>query len=357
MVDPGRSGFTATLLADGRVLIAGGGDFDVGASAELYDPATGTFSSTGSMAVARGLHTATLLQDGRVLIAGGEDKDATAHFAELYDPKTGTFSSTGTMFVAPQGTATVLSDGRVLFAGGSAAGASLVPGAGAPCDQTQVTTECEVVPTSNDLPYSALYDPTTGTYGATGSMMEGRSQQTATLLSDGRVLIANSQQGDGTAELYNASTGRFSPTGSMAINEWEGTATLLSDGKVLFAGGQVLGSQGYTETASAQIYDPKTGTFSVTGSMGTARLGHTATLLKDGRVLVIGGQDESLNALLSAEIYDPQSSTFSPTGSIVDLPKNAAGWDSGVLWAHTATLLSDGRVLIANRGLAEVYLP
>jgi hypothetical protein len=188
-------------------------------------------------------------------------------------------------------------------------------------------------------------------------MMEGRSQQTATLLSDGRVLIANSQQGDGTAELYNASTGRFSPTGSMAINEWEGTATLLSDGKVLFAGGQVLGSQGYTETASAQIYDPKTGTFSVTGSMGTARLGHTATLLKDGRVLVIGGQDESLNALLSAEIYDPQSSTFSPTGSIVDLPKNAAGWDSGVLWAHTATLLSDGRVLIANRGLAEVYLP
>ena len=92
--------------------------------------------------------------------------------------------------------------------------------------------------------------------------------------------------------------------------------------------------------------------------MGTVRVGHTATLLNDGRVLVIGGQDGELNTLLSAELYDPRSGTFSPTGSVVDLPKNSLGDGAAYLArTHTATLLADGRVLIAGDGLAEVYLP
>ena len=168
MKDPRRFA-TATLLPGGRVLIAGGGhrygsfgmtpSLGMLDSAELYDPAAGTFSPTGSMAAVRGWHTATLLPDGRVLIAGGSYEAP----AELYDPQTGTFSPTGSMEVDREAaTATLLPDGRVLIAGGS----------------YEATAE--------------LYDPQTGTFSPTGSMTMTafRSNATATMLPDGRVLIA-----------------------------------------------------------------------------------------------------------------------------------------------------------------------
>jgi hypothetical protein len=302
-----RGSHTATLLSDGRVLIAGGnpGSWAFNGpyltSAETYDPKTGTFSPTGSLATARTYHTATLLADGRVLIAGGNDSYAGGHAvasAELYDPKSGKFSPTGPLVVA-RGfhTATLLADGRVLIAGGGDAGWTV----------------------SHFLASAEIYDPKTGKFTATGPMAKERANHTATLLSDGRVLIAGGAYGGGTsslasAELYDPKTGKFTATGSLATARTFHTATRLSDGRVLVTGGDQRGwvYKGPFE-ASAEIYDPKTGTFSPTGPMADARVSRTATLLSDGRVLIAGGYD-GLGGTASAELYDPQSGTFSPAG-------------------------------------------
>jgi hypothetical protein len=223
-----RDSHTATLLYDGRVLIAGGPY----SSAELYDPAAGTFSPTGSMTTARSGHTATLLSDGRVLIAGGDGFDLAS--AELYSPAAGTFSPTGSMTTARSGhTATLLADGRVLIAGG-----------GGVFSNAYYTDSAE------------LYDPATGTFRPTGSMTRARSGHTATRLTDGRVLITAGRRGSylGSAELYDPATGTFSPTGSMATARESHTATLLADGRVLIVGGSVAGVG--PATASAELYQP-----------------------------------------------------------------------------------------------------
>jgi hypothetical protein len=323
-----RANHTATLLDDGRVLVAGGlgtGIVPLG-SAELYDPTSGAFSPTGSMTTARGNHTATLLPSGLVLIAGDTNAvdvgTGALASAELYDPNTGTFSPTSSMATARRGyTATLLADGRVLVAGGKAEPAELAS--------------------------AVLYDPKTGTFSPTGSMATAREGHTATLLPDGRVLVIGGM-GDTTglasAELYDPKTGTFSSTGSMTGQRVIHTATLLADGRVLVTGGlQTLLVGAGLPLASAEIYDPKSGTFSLTGSMATARDGDTATLLADGRVLVTGGTDlpnvetGSGKMLASAELYDPKSGTFSPTGSMTTARA-----------AHTATLLPSGRVLVTG---------
>jgi hypothetical protein len=300
-----RGQHTATLLADGRVLVVGGftgGGFSNTsslASAEIYDPGTGTFTATGSMAEGRGFHEATLLADGRVLVTGGDhDVNTPVATAEIYDPGTGTFSPTGSMAVARTlHTATLLSDGRVLIAGGGSASKGL-------CFRS-----------------AEIYDPGTGTFGPTGTMTKDRCGHDVTPLSDGRLLLtggASNWLGSGgqvSSELYDPASGTFSPTGSMADALSEHTATRLSDGRVLIAGG----AENLTNSLdSAELYDPATGTFSPTGSMATARMFHTATRLADGRVLVTGGDSRSWTLLgpflPSAEIYDPKTATFSPAG-------------------------------------------
>ena len=220
-------------------------------------------------------------------------------------------------------------------------------------------------------PTPELYDPATGKFSLTGSMSADRSGETATRLLDGRVLITGGTDSAGaglaSAELFDPKTGKFSPTGSMTTARYHHTSTLLSDGRVLIAGGYHVTdivrqtSEGYGAAgealASAELYDPASGTFSPTGSMNTARFSHTAVSLVDGRVLVIGGLAVP-DGLASAEVYDPVSGEFSPTGSMPDGRE-----------AYSATLLSDGRVLISggfinNRGgqpsdvpTAELYDP
>jgi hypothetical protein len=211
-------------------------------------------------------------------------------------------------------TATLLSDGRVLIAGGRALGtASRPPGALGYEALAKVRPRGlqPAVPlfatTGVSLASAELYDPKSGTFSPTGSMGTARAWQTATLLRDGRVLVAGGNGGTGStgsqasAELYDPKTGTFSPTGSMTTARSEHTATLLSDGRVLIAGGMDGGS---SSLASAELYDPKSGTFSPTGSMGTAYAQQTATLLSDGRVLIAGGYDGS-SYLATAQIYTP----------------------------------------------------
>lgn len=220
---------TATLLHDGRVLIAGGSGVQASpelSSAETYDPATGTFSPTGSMLGPA--QTATTLADGRVLLAG------VGAAAQLYDPAHGTFSLTGSMATARVNyTATLLDGGQVLFAGGE------MPGGGS----SAVLNSAEV------------YDPATGAFRTTGSLSIARAVHTATLLANGRVLIAGGDNGQTitagltSAELYDPSTGVFREAGSMAFGRWAQTATLLADGRVLIAGGGAGSS-------SAELYQP-----------------------------------------------------------------------------------------------------
>jgi len=183
-----KGGGPATLLADGRVLVVGGGS----SSSELYDPGTGKFSPSGSMSTSRGSETATRLLDGRVLIVGGQDGTDPFASAELYDPKTGTFSPTGSMAVGRQGhTATLLTDGRVLIAGGYHSGMGAVVPADALASELGIARPSswpDPVHLGN-LASAELYDPKTGKFSPTGSMAEGRNWATATLLSGGRVLI------------------------------------------------------------------------------------------------------------------------------------------------------------------------
>lgn len=283
-----RMGHTATIVErDGgvRVLIVGGFDDTsqrTTASAELYDPAAGTFAATGSLSQARFGQTATLLADGRVLVAGGQSRALALNSAEVYDPKTGTFSLTGPMAESRFGqTATLLKNGQVLVAGGYNASQMWL-----------ASTE--------------LYDPATGKFSPAGDMESPRVFHAAVALADGRVLMTGGSGKPGfggslaSIETYDPSTGKFSPAGSMTDPRSWHSASLLSDGQVLIAGGQNDKSSGFL--SSADIFDPGTNKVTATASMKGARSYQTATLLSDGRTLIVGGDDSSGN-LSSAELF------------------------------------------------------
>ncbi|MEX0630167.1 MAG: kelch repeat-containing protein [Chloroflexota bacterium] len=284
MIEFSRSDYTATLLRDGKVLVAGGYPSPL-ASAELYDPSTGSWTATGRLVTARDLHTATLLPDGKVLVTGGIDSTVSVGHAvaaaELYDPASGTWIPTGNMVQARvYDTATLLLDGRVLVAGGSSSGTL-----------------------GEALASAELYDPASGTWTASGNMNAGRSGHTATLLPDGTVLVVGGSNGSGLlapAELYDPSSGSWTATGAMVEPRYGHTATLLANSKVLVVGG----SAGQDALASAELYDPLSGSWTAIGSMTAGRSGHTATLLADGTVLVAGGSTR-----VAAELYNPGSGT------------------------------------------------
>ncbi len=242
---------------------------------------------------------------------------------------------TGAMNVARAAFATIaLHDGRVLVAGGITVGG---------------------VPTTS----AEIYDPATGHWTATGSMTTPHVYPVATVLRDGRVLIAggfSSGEPGGTAlsnaEIYNPTTGTWAPTGSMDVPRFLATIAPLPDGKTLVAGAYEISSNGPFPLASADVYDPATGTWEPTESMAVARAYGSATALPDGSVIVAGGVGTT-GQLASAEMYDPTSGAWSLTGAMTEARAQ-----------HVAMALHDGRVLVAG-GVngqtaladAEVYTP
>jgi hypothetical protein len=318
-----RSGHAATLLLSGKVLVTGG---TADLTAELYDPATGTFSSTvGNMTKARSRHTATLLNAGnpsapnygKVLIVGSGDASA-----ELYDPATSTFAATGSLNHARTSpTATLLDTGKVLIVGGSASA-------------IDATAE--------------LYDPASGSFSFTGNSTAVRSGHTATLLLNGWVLIAGGS-GTATAELYDPSPGTFTPTaGDMTEARSGHTATLLGSAN----GGVLIIS---ATDGSADLYNPTTQTFVRVGPLPSqywpyASTGHTASLRNDGTVLAAGGYDTYTDAgcgyprpvygpisTAGAALFARETDGFTVTGSL-KTPRDT----------HTATVLQDGTILVVG---------
>ena len=326
-----RSDHTATLLDDSRVLIAGGSGAG-GApltTTEIYDPATDTTVAGPTMSVARLAHTATLVPDGRVLIAGGFSAGFVAvAAAEIYDPGTDTFTSAPEMDTARVGhTATLLPSGSVLVVGGFTG-----PGG------VSATAE--------------LFDPLTAIWMDTGSLTEARETHSATLLSDGTVLIA-AGQGDfpvlrASAEIYDPASGTFSPTGSLGLARWWHTSTLLPDGRVLFTGGNTDFTTG-DPTDSIERFDPLTGSFTTVGTLDAVRVNHSASLLSDDTILIVGGGSAT------PERWDLETDGFEPGGAPV----------TGDRTDHTTTTLPDSRIFIAGGASAataplsstELYVP
>ena len=347
---------SATALTDARVLVSGGGE-----PAQLFDPAEGTWTPTGPMVVKRSAHTATML-DGpackpasngtgrsalpswchRVLVVGGVGDAGSLASAELFDPKTATWAATGSLALKRFGhTATLLGDGTVLVAGGAEAG------------HGPFRAEAEV------------YDPAKGTWAAAGTMEIGRAYHSATLLDDGTVLVAGGQgaahdKSLADAVVYTPATRTWAAVPHlMSARRALHTAALLPGGKVLVAGGtsQREGQGPADVLSSAEIYDPTTTSFFPAPPMAERRVSHTATVLSDGRVYVLGGAgtaDESgVDEAASAEVFDPEASRWLNAAPVTAAPR-----------LHTATLLGPrgcrancGAILVVSPDSAQLATP
>jgi len=346
------TGATATLLHDGKVLVAGGmiGGLVTGrpvARAELYNPAIGTWAATGSMHTARARDTATLLRGGRVLVAGGwcTGRDTrvcslgnignSLTSAELYNPATGRWTPTGSMRTGRAfHSATLLANGKVLAAGGLNYCYDGV------CIDTRT---------------AELYNPATGTWAATGSMHQVREQHSATLLRGGEVLAAGGWDVSGNtpgisseshAELYHPRTGTWTPAASMAAAHVGQTATLLRNGWVLVAGGNAAAGS----SAVAEIYEPRRAVWVLPGALATARIQQTATLLPDGHVLVTGGTGRDGMPLRTAEEFlAGRGPLVSITPASIAFAGQQVGTVSGI---HTYRVTNEGSADLVTSGVA-----
>jgi N-acetylneuraminic acid mutarotase len=265
-----------------------------------------------------------LLSNGKVLFAGGGLFDGVSpatNTAELYDPSTGMWSLTGNLSGPRAGhAATLLQGGKVLVAGG--------------CRDE----ECFPIQVGS----AEIYDPNTQTWSITGSLNTPRdSGHNLTTLPNGNVLLSGGAAPFPTneAELYNAATGQWSNTGSLLKRRALKPVTLLHSGKALVVGGRGANTRHVKVFNSAELYDPATGKWNGTASLNTARWAHTATLLSDGKVLVVGGHD-GIGHLRSAELYDPE--ILDPAPKII----NASV--SGKKLFITGEDFDDGAVILLN---------
>jgi len=320
-----HAGQSATLLPDGQVLVAGA------ETAERYDPAADRWTPAGRLTTYRNAHTATLLPDGRVLLTGGFalPLDGTAA-TERYDPATDTWTAAAPLGTPRIGhTATLLRTGKVLVVGG--------------------TPDAK----NTGLATAELYDPATDRWTPAGALAGTRVGHTATLLADGTVLVVGGATLGGgvgtflaTAERYDPATDRWTAAGSLGAGHYGHQAVLLPDGRVLIIGGVTTSVGGEESSAritdTTMLYDPATSDWTPGAALTTARVGHTATLLPNGRVLVTGGKLPSSSA--TAELYDPATDRWSASA-----PMSSGG-------GGTATLLADGRVLVVGETLAELYM-
>ncbi|HYV48375.1 MAG TPA: kelch repeat-containing protein [Myxococcaceae bacterium] len=277
---------SAALINDGtnteKVLVIGGRDFGgTLKTAEIYNPATNSWSRAADMNFARWVFQTTALSDGRVLVSGGLDDGFNAlKTAEIYDPQRNTWTRTGDMQVARYNAGAVrLSDGRVLFAGGTS---------------------------DSGLQLSAeIFNPATGTWSATGSMSVVRNAFGMSVLPDGKVLAAGGGADYPGAEIFNPATGTWSLSPDMALApRWYSQTIPLADGRMLVAGG--IGARRLDE---AEMYDQALGHWTQINSMNISRTQAVSVELPDGRILVAGGQSElpdtSVIITNSAETYLP----------------------------------------------------
>ncbi|RYD28447.1 MAG: hypothetical protein EOP86_23075, partial [Verrucomicrobiaceae bacterium] len=335
-----RSEHTATMLPDGRVLAAGGLSSEGAAiaEAETYTKASGKWTATGGMKAARAGHTATLLPGGRVLFAGGYSADGALSSCELYTAAATPWAETAPLNLGRERpSSTLLPDGAVLVAGGANRYYAAVGDA-------------------------QLYNPVSDIWTSVPGFSP-RASHSAVLLPDGRVMVAGGfTDWDGlvmtnTTILFDPVSRSWTPSGNLLAKRSSHAAVLLPDGKVLLAGGYFRTTyEDGAGLASVEIYDPVTGVCRAAAPMSMARTGPRATLLADGRVLVLGGNNESdSTASRSAEIYDPAANAWSAAGTLL-FPHGSG----------TATLLSDGKVLLAGgldyndknaKGVAEIYDP
>lgn len=286
---------------------------------DYYTPSTFLFQPAGSMTSNRSFFPPVVLDGGQVLAPGGYRQigiiGGTISAADVFDPVTGLWTPTGSMRTARElHSGTKLPNGKALVAGGFSNGAILN------------TAE--------------LYNPASGSFTTTGRMRSTRFGHSATLVG-GRVLAAGGRTANNVSlsatEFYDPSSGTWSAGPNMAQDRFRHTATVLQDGRILITGGY-SSSQGNT-LATAEVYDPKTNAFTLLSSkMSDTRMDHTATLLKDGRVLIVGGWSSLKGSTVaSADLFDPATNTFTPT-----LPLPISRHE------HTAILLPDGTVLVAG---------
>ena len=349
-----RDSHTATLLSDGRILATGGLDSANQAlnTWEIYDPVTEGWTTNvvhPTMSYARVSHTATLLRNGKVLVAGGRQGSTYLKSAELFDPSSMQWTPVPDMGERRAfHTATLLDDanGCVLVVGGKSSVSPVT------CTNT-----------------AEIYDPVTNSWSYTGymagedfvqtTMSTAREGHTATSLSNIAILVIGGTPDDSTplssSEIYNPSGGTWTPlTNSMADARFFHTATLFVDSldsskkKIIVAGGT---ADGTSPMASSEIYNPSTSSWidTVPGPLNTARFWHTATLLPDGQVLIIGGCDngDTYHPIASWELFDPSSGSWNHnTGDDLNYAR----------LSHTATLLPTAQVVVAGGfdGTADV---